>query len=46
MDGHEDRVIRGALKTLKNFTVKSWAIEITGNERIKNITKIKQERDC
>lgn len=40
VDGHENRVINGALKTIKKKSVKSWAIEITGEERIKYITKI------
>jgi FkbM family methyltransferase len=40
VDGHETLVINGALKTIKSKTVKSWAIEITGEERIKSITNI------
>ena len=40
VDGHEDKVIEGAKKILKTQSVKSWAIEITGEKRIEYITKI------
>ena len=40
VDGHEDKVIEGAKKILTTQSVKSWAIEITGEKRIEYITKI------
>ena len=40
VDGHEDQVIDGAKQILKAQSVKSWAIEITGEKRIEYITKI------
>ena len=43
VDGHEDFVIQGAIKTLKKKCVKSWSIEITGDKRIQYITKIMKQ---
>ena len=43
MDGHENRVINGALRTIKKKSVKSWAIEITGEKRIRFITNLMQK---
>ena len=40
VDGHEDQVINGSKKIIRSQKVKSWAIEITGEKRIKYITRI------
>lgn len=40
VDGHETFVIDGAKKVLKSRKVKSWAIELNGEKRIKKITDI------
>lgn len=37
VDGFENRVIRGAANLLKKGVVKSWAVEITGEENLKEI---------
>ena len=43
VDGHETLVIEGAKKVIKNRRVKSWAIELNGEKRIEDITKIMTE---
>ena len=43
VDGHETLVIKGAMKTIAEGTVKSWAIEINDISRINSITKIMKE---
>lgn len=40
VDGHETLVIEGAKNTIKSGVVKSWAIELNGNDRITKISKI------
>ncbi len=40
VDGYEEAVIKGAMRAIKNKIVLSWCIEITGQKRIENITKI------
>ena len=40
VDGHKTFVIEGAKNTIKSGKVKSWAIELNGDDRIKKISKI------
>ena len=40
VDGHETLVIEGAKKVIKNRVAASWAIELNGKSRIKDITNI------
>ena len=40
VDGHEPFVIEGAKNLIKNRIVKSWAIELNGDNRIDDITNI------
>ena len=45
VDGFENRVMKGAKKTLKDKLVESWAIEITGEENMSYIQKLMKDND-
>lgn len=40
VDGHETKVMQGAAKLLEQGTVRSWAIELSGDDRIRDITAL------